>query len=148
MKLGIFLNKGLSLKLDDAVGNLIETEDSEGNIITMGYDIRGNKISIDDPDMGNWTYTYNALGQLTSQTDAVGNVTTKTYDLLGRVTQENYTEPGPEVTTHNFYYDGDGEYDELGALRYERSSNGTCRAFLKGLSLNYVLDLSEKRCRV
>jgi YD repeat-containing protein len=34
------------------------------------YDIRGNKIKMNDPDMGTWTYAYNALGKLISQTDA------------------------------------------------------------------------------
>jgi YD repeat-containing protein len=36
----------------------------------MEYDIRGNKTKINDPDMGTWTYAYNALGKLISQTDA------------------------------------------------------------------------------
>lgn len=121
----------------DAVGNLIETVDSEGNTISMSYDIRGNKTGMDDPDMGLWTYNYNALGQLVSQTDAVGNVTTKTYDVLGRVTQETFTTPASQVTTHEFYYDGDGEFEEIGTLRYEKSSNGTSRA-------HYYDDLGRK----
>jgi YD repeat-containing protein len=29
----------------------------------MTYDNRGNKISMNDPDMGRWTYTYNALSE-------------------------------------------------------------------------------------
>lgn len=29
-----------------------------------------------DPDMGAWTYTYDALGQLKSQTDAKAQTTT------------------------------------------------------------------------
>jgi YD repeat-containing protein len=37
----------------------------------MSYDNRGNKISMNDPDMGIWSYTYNALGELIRQTDAV-----------------------------------------------------------------------------
>lgn len=112
----------------DAIGNLVQTEDSEGNLITMSYDVRGNKTGMDDPDMGNWTYTYNALGQLVSQTDAVGNLTTMSYDLLGRLTSEAFATPSSQITTHEFYYDGTGEFDEIGALRYESSSNGTCRA--------------------
>jgi YD repeat-containing protein len=34
----------------------------------MEYDIRGNKTKMNDPDMGTWTYSYNALGKLVSQT--------------------------------------------------------------------------------
>jgi YD repeat-containing protein len=32
-----------------------------GVTTTMKYDIRGNKIKMNDPDMGTWTYAYNAL---------------------------------------------------------------------------------------
>ena len=40
--------------------------------ITNSYDIRGRKIAMNDPDMGAWSYAYNAFGELTSQTDAKG----------------------------------------------------------------------------
>jgi YD repeat-containing protein len=43
-----------------------------GVTTTMEYDIRGNKTKMNDPDMGTWTYSYNALGKLVSQTDAKG----------------------------------------------------------------------------
>ncbi|CAB5499092.1 hypothetical protein THERMOT_975, partial [Bathymodiolus thermophilus thioautotrophic gill symbiont] len=70
----------------DAIGNLTQT--NVGTIITtMTYDNRGNKISMNDPDMGNWTYTYNALGELISQTNAKKQTSTMTYDKLGRMTQ-------------------------------------------------------------
>ena len=67
-----------------ADGSLYKTTDPDGNTITLKYDIVGNKIYQDDPDMGIWEYEYNSLGQLTKQTDAKGQVTTITYDLLGR----------------------------------------------------------------
>jgi YD repeat-containing protein len=38
-----------------------------GVTTTMEYDIRGNKTKMNDPDMGTWTYSYNALGKLVSQ---------------------------------------------------------------------------------
>lgn len=69
----------------DAFGNLIETEDADGNTINNTYDIRGRKIAMSDPDMGDWSYDYNALGELVSQTDAKGQVVTMTYDILGRM---------------------------------------------------------------
>ncbi|VVM20100.1 hypothetical protein BSPWISOXPB_1922 [uncultured Gammaproteobacteria bacterium] len=49
----------------------------------MEYDIRGNKTKMNDPDMGTWTYSYNALGKLVSQTDAKGQTSTMVYDKLG-----------------------------------------------------------------
>ncbi len=67
----------------DAFGNLIST-DVEGLVTTMTYDIRGNRITIDDPDMGTWTYSHDVLGQLLTQTDAKNQMVTMTYDKLGR----------------------------------------------------------------
>lgn len=115
----------------DGVGNLLETEDPEGNIVSMTYDIRGNKTGMVDPDMGTWGYTYNALGQLVTQTDAVGNITTKVYDNLGRVTEESYDAADPSIATvtHNFYYDGTGEFQQLGKLHLEKSSTGFRRSY-------------------
>jgi YD repeat-containing protein len=40
---------------------------------------------MNDPDMGTWTYSYNALGKLVSQTDAKGQTSTMVYDKLGRM---------------------------------------------------------------
>lgn len=68
----------------DAFGGLLTVTDTAGNVITNTYDIRGNKISSIDPDMGTWTYAYDVLGELTNQTDAKSQATTLTYDLLGR----------------------------------------------------------------
>jgi YD repeat-containing protein len=70
----------------DAIGNLTQTNVG-GVTTTMTYDNRGNKISMNDPDMGRWTYTYNALSELISQTDAKNQTSTTTYDKLGRMTQ-------------------------------------------------------------
>ncbi len=83
----------------DAIGNLTQTNVG-GVTTTMTYDNRGNKISMNDPDMGRWTYTYNALGELISQTDAKNQTSTTSYDKLGRITQR----VEPEGTT-NWQYD-------------------------------------------
>ena len=83
----------------DAIGNLTQTNVG-GVTTTMTYDNRGNKISMNDPDMGRWTYTYNALGELINQTDAKNQTSTTSYDKLGRMTQR----VEPEGTT-NWQYD-------------------------------------------
>ena len=76
-----------------------------GNVVTtIVSDLRGNRISIDDPDAGMVTSTYNALNQLTSRTDANGNQTTYTYDLLGRVLQTVITD-GTDTETMSYTYD-------------------------------------------
>lgn len=67
-------------------------------------DVRGNRISIKDPDAGLVTNEYDAVNQLVRKTDANGNVTTYTYDLLGRVTQEIYTN-GTDTETITYTYD-------------------------------------------
>lgn len=71
----------------DPFGNLVKTTDAAGNITTMGYDLRGRKVSMIDPDMGTWTYNYDVLSELVTQTDAKNQVITLTYDKLGRMTR-------------------------------------------------------------
>jgi len=51
----------------------------------MSYDLRGRKTSMTDPDMGAWTYGYNALGELLWQKDAKLQTINMTYDVLGRM---------------------------------------------------------------
>ena len=72
----------------DPFGNLTKTV-ALGVTTQMGYDIRGRKISMDDPDMGHWDYTVNSLGELVKQTDAKRQVVTMLYDTLGRMTQRS-----------------------------------------------------------
>ena len=74
----------------DAVGNMVQT-DAAGSITTMQYDLRGNKIAMQDPAMGSWTYGYNAFGELVTQRDSLNQTTTIAYDALGRMTKR--TEP-------------------------------------------------------
>lgn len=66
----------------------------------MTYDLKGRKTGMNDPDMGVWSYAYDALGQLKSQTDAKAQTITMAYDLLGRMSARN--EPS---LISNFYYD-------------------------------------------
>jgi YD repeat-containing protein len=73
------------------------------NVTDITYDFAGRKTELDDPDMGEWSYSYDALGNLTSQTDARGCTTSMTYDDLSRLTGKTYTGPGscdstPDVT--------------------------------------------------
>ena len=61
-----------------------------GATTTITYDKAGRKIALDDPDMGDWSYGYDALGNLTSQTDAKGCIATLSYDALNRLTGKTY----------------------------------------------------------
>ena len=71
----------------DAAGNLVTTVDALGNTITNAFTpvTARFKVSTNDPDMGLWSYAYDALGQLTQQTDARLVVTRMSYDDLGRL---------------------------------------------------------------
>jgi hypothetical protein len=58
---------------------------------TLGYDYAGRKLSMSDPDMGNWSYTYKPVGTLMTQTDARGCITNLGYDLINRLTGKTYS---------------------------------------------------------
>jgi len=68
----------------DPFGNLTQTN-AAAIITSIAYDIRGRKTSMTDPNMGAWSYHYNALSELIRQTDAKSQTTSMTYDLLSRM---------------------------------------------------------------
>jgi RHS repeat-associated protein len=71
---------------------------------TLGYDLAGRKTSMVDPDMGSWSYTYDALGNLFTQTGASGCTTTLGYDAINRLTTKTYTGPGACDSTPDVSY--------------------------------------------
>ena len=152
----------------DALGRLTQAEDEGGTVsytyayqtqsgkirdkmtVTVGSaittvlsDIRGNRLSIQDPDAGTVSSTYNALNQLVTRTDAKGNQTAYTYDGGGRPTTVTYTR-GALSETVSYTYDNaagkgvgklasvthDGvtecvyEYDNLGRLYKRKEYDG------------------------
>jgi YD repeat-containing protein len=80
----------------DAADQLLAVEQRTGGggalfaTTTMSYDLAGRKIAMSDPDLGNWSYTYDGADNLRTQTDARNCRTTLSYDLLDRVTQKSY----------------------------------------------------------
>ena len=102
-KIKVTDNNGKTMKyVYDASGNLLQTVDSVGKAVTMGYNIRGFKTEMDDPDMGHWVYSYNEVGELLTQVDAAGNKTTLTYDVLGRMIQREVFRPDDLVTAEEY----------------------------------------------
>jgi RHS repeat-associated protein len=87
----------------DRLGRLVEVKDAAGttdstrNRTFIGYDMLGRKTSLQDPDMGAWSYVYDAMGNLTLQTDARSIGTTLTYDPVGRITGKTYSNYEPDV---------------------------------------------------
>ncbi|EGG95528.1 Rhs family protein [gamma proteobacterium IMCC1989] len=72
--------------------------------ITLSYDEFGRKVGMDDPDMGVWSYVYNAFGQLISQTDAKNQTTTMSYDILGRMVSRTDDFQGAAEATSTWVY--------------------------------------------
>lgn len=123
----------------DINGNLNQVKDHEGNTIDyeydveghctkvkgprkevrMGYDLMGNRILLDDPDLGIVETTYNAYGELVEQKDQKGT-TTYEYDAGGRLLKETR----PDVTITSVY-----DKDFKGTLSSKSSSNGIKSTF-------------------
>ena len=110
---------------------------------TILSDIRGNRLSIQDPDAGTVSSTYNALNQLKTRTDANGNQTAYTYDAGGRpdtvvytkgvisetvaYTYDNAAGRGigkPASVTHDGTVECVYEYDNLGRLYKRKEYDG------------------------
>lgn len=87
----------------DTLGNLIKTQDADGNLNTIAYDTLGRKVSMTDQDMGYWQYFYDAVGNLTKQIDAKNQTIQFTYDSLNRLKQKSY--PGTSIASVNYTYD-------------------------------------------
>ena len=72
----------------DSESKLLHTYMEAGSVTeegaTITYDALGRKKTLDDPDKGLWSYTYNGLDQLITQTNARGEITCHAYDHIGR----------------------------------------------------------------
>ncbi|KQU76022.1 MULTISPECIES: polymorphic toxin-type HINT domain-containing protein [unclassified Rhizobacter] len=71
----------------EAFGSLARTIDPKGNRIEIGYDRLGRKTTLDDPNLGHWTYVVDPLGQTRQQTDSKQQTTSFEFDVLGRMTR-------------------------------------------------------------
>lgn len=69
----------------DAADRLIQVRDGQFNLTTIQYDWLGRKLEMDDPDMGNWFYEYDARGNMALQKDARNYNLTFFYDDLNRL---------------------------------------------------------------
>lgn len=109
----------------DGWGNLtsVTPPGLAGNTMSMTYDSIGDKLTMQDPDMGAWSYSYDALGELLSQTDAKGNTVNNQYDWVGRVTNRSE----PEGTTLWVYDIGYGA--GIGKLAYTYSPSGAWEGY-------------------
>lgn len=106
----------------NAVGNLTKVTGVDNSVIETSYDDDGRKTAIDDPNKGEWSYSYNNLGELISQISANG-YTTKFYrDSIGRTVLR-------EVTGNNVTESTDYDYQTSHLLQSESNSNQTKQYF-------------------
>jgi len=79
---------GVEYVYDDS--NRLSSAIYGGNSTTLTYDLAGRKLTMDDPDMGLWTYQYDARGNLVRQEDEKHQVVCLYYDSLARVMGKQY----------------------------------------------------------
>ncbi|MEW6093469.1 MAG: LamG-like jellyroll fold domain-containing protein [Chloroflexota bacterium] len=72
----------------DEANRLVQVTDALLNTTTLTYNWLGQKIAMDDPDMGVWTYSYDPTGTLAAQTDARSQTLTFVYDDLNRLVEK------------------------------------------------------------
>jgi RHS repeat-associated protein len=108
----------------NAVGDLLTITDASGKDTTIGLNTLGNKISMRDPDVGDWQYRYDLNGNLEWQRDANDQEIEFIYDSLNRVTGINYLNGGAYDFNVAYTYD-DPEITFCNPLGYlSRESNG------------------------
>jgi len=100
----------------------------------MGYDGFGRKVSMSDPDMGPWSYAYNAAGNLTEQLDANQKRLCFTYDTLDRPTNKWYdsdTTVGcdTQLAYYAYFGSGTGKVGRLSEIRWSASSTQNRETF-------------------
>jgi len=95
--------------------------DDQGNTIVTYLDMLGRKYKMEDPNMGTWTFTYDANGNKKSQTDAKGVTIRYIYDKLNRITKIDY----PSGQDTYFYYDEAGHGYSKGRLTREVYGEGS-----------------------
>ncbi|MCI0474929.1 MAG: hypothetical protein L0Y55_01665, partial [Anaerolineales bacterium] len=89
----------------DELDRLEQVTDSANNLTTMTYDWLGRKKTMNDPDMGAWSYRYDTDDNLIEQTDAKGQRACFYYDALNRLKGKNYqtsATPCPTPDPNNY----------------------------------------------
>lgn len=107
----------------DGARRMIGARDAAGSVWTYNYDLLGNRLIADDPDLGRWLYVYDDANRLIRQTDARGKVTTITYDRLGRpVTTRAFDDLANATAGTNSTLVAQNTYDQVRSGYYTRVS--------------------------
>lgn len=119
---GTYLNRWLNGATFDGAHRLIGAKDQSGASWSYTYDLMGNRLTANDPDLGNWAYVYDAANRLKQQTDARGSVTSITYNKDG---QPLKTVAGETILAENIYNEERAGYYNKGLLTTSRNSATT-----------------------
>src|SRR5207237_10258922 len=133
----------------DVLGNLLTVTDAKGNQSTMAYDSLSRKTAMHDPDMGNWTYAYDAAGNLTQQTDAKTHNIYFRYDALNRRVQKDYGTQKPlgsgdvmyiyDAVTNNGKRRLHGVQQQSGSVLFYYDTMGRWTSSVKSLDWTYYI---------
>lgn len=111
----------------DAIGEILQVKDVQGNITTSVYDDLGRRISYKHPDSGITTYKYDKASNMTSKTNSANEVVEYQYDYT-RLKAVNY----PVYPENNVkYYYGNAldasamDNNAVGRLWYQTDATGT-----------------------
>ncbi len=94
---------------------LVKSSTASGLTTTMTYDVAGNRISVDDPDVGLIKTEYDAYGRKISETNENGDLITFSYDDKGRLKEQNDDE-------NKFSF----SYNSRNLLKKETSDDYSC----------------------
>ncbi|MGB1251936.1 MAG: RHS repeat-associated core domain-containing protein [Candidatus Promineifilaceae bacterium] len=99
----------------DAIGNLTHVTNPLGQTTTMTYNMLGQKVAMNDPNMGDWVYRYDVNGNLIWQEDALDQQMEFAYDELNRLTSKWLYQPNTAATTMIASYEYDGAMEDVSA---------------------------------
>ena len=90
----------------DGAGNLLRTQvnNDARTVISMTYDLAGNRITQHDPNSGLMSYSYDALGRV-REVQAPGVRTVQIYDALGRLVGRQDFQGQQQVDAATWTYD-------------------------------------------
>jgi YD repeat-containing protein len=86
-----------------------------------------------DPDMGNWSYVYDAAGNLTQQTDAKSQTIFFRYDALNRRAQKDYGTQKPLGSGDVRYFYDQATSNGKGRLTAVQDQSGQTTFFYDAL---------------
>jgi RHS repeat-associated protein len=135
----------------DYRGRKISVTDPNTKITQYSYDDADRLLSVTDPNNGATQYAYDNESNLTSISDAAMHATGFLYDGYGHVTQTNF----PSSWTETYSYDLDGNLltktDRNGHVinyGYDFLNRLTSKSYPDSTAVNYTYDLANRLTQV